>query len=461
MKLSKFLYAKKDWLVLIFLIAVFLALKISVLAPHFADGWIYFYFGKLVAEGATPYLDFYYSSPPLIPYLMGFLHAVFGFKLSFANLLPALFSAADAILIFVLLRKKIGGFVWIAIIAYLFSFLNFATTDYFSEAHPLTTFALTGLLFFENRKFFWSGIFFGLAGLTKLYGILPAVFLLILLFREPKNLTRFLSGIFVSFGIPILIFVAIAQKEFLEMIFFNHLHKTTGIQKSKIFQFFLVYDFALLLTVAPIFFAKNLRKLAAPLLAIGALVIFYAFFKDIYYLYLKIFVAIFAVALAFFLAGDFRKISQGVAVNLILILVLTNSLFALQNYFTSQTQKARIENLPQIIAEIQKTEGEIYGEFSITPLVALLSGKNIFKNYVDTNEKFLNLGIVDSQKRAEELRAGGVRTILTKNIVGDKIYGLETLLPEKFFSENCVIQKSFSIKNDYEDNAVILWSCGE
>jgi len=446
--------------VLIFLIVVFLTLKIFVLAPHFADGWIYFYFGKLVADGATPYFDFYYSSPPLIPYLMGFLHAVFGFKLNFANLLPALFSAADVVLIFVLLRKKIGGFVWIAIVAYLFSFLNFATTDYFSEAHPLTTFALAGLLFFENRKFFWSGIFFGFAGLTKLYGILPAVFLPILLFREPKNLTRFLGGIFASFGIPNFIFLAFVGREYLDFIFFNHLDKTVGIQKSKIFSFFLAKDFLLLAAAAvPIFLAKNFRKFAAPLLAIGALAIFYAFFADIYYLYLKIFVAIFAVALAIFISGDFRKISQGVAVNLILILVLTNSLFALQNYFTSQTQKARIENLPQIVSEIKKTEGELYGDFEITPLVALLSGKNIFKNYVDTNEKFINLGIIDSQKRAEELRAGGVRTILTKNIVGEKIYGLETLLPEKFFSENCVIQKSFPIKNDYEDNAVILWSC--
>jgi hypothetical protein len=459
MKLSKFLYAKSDWLVLLFLIAVFLALKISVLAPHFADGWIYFYFGKLVAEGATPYLDFYYSSPPLIPYLMGFLHSVFGFKLSFANLLPALFSVADAIVIFVLLRKKIGGFVWIAIAAYLFSFLNFATTDYFSEAHPLTTFALAGLLFFENRKFFWSGIFFGLAGLTKLYGILPAVFLPILLFREPKNLTRFLGGIFASFGIPILIFVVIARKEFLEMIFFNHLHKTAGIQKSNILKFFLVHDFALLAAAIPILFAKNFRKLAAPLLAIGALMIFYAFFADIYYLYLKIFVAIFVVALAFFLAGDFRKISQGVAVNLILVLILTNSLFAISNYFGGQTQKARIENLTQIVSEIQKTEGELYGDFEITPLVALLSGKNIFKNYVDTNEKFLNLGIVDSAQRVGELQAARVKTIITKNMVGEKVYGLETLLPERFFSENCLIQKSFPIENDYGDNAVIVWSC--
>ncbi|MCF7836213.1 DUF2029 domain-containing protein [Candidatus Gracilibacteria bacterium] len=461
MKLLEFLRKKKDWFILVFLIAIFLALKISVLTSHFADGWIYFYFGKLVAEGATPYLDFYYSSPPLIPYLMGFLHAVFGFKLSFANLLPALFSAADAVLIFVMLRKKIGGFVWIAIIAYLFSFLNFATTDYFSEAHPLTTFALVGLLFFENRKFFWSGIFFGFAGLTKLYGILPAVFLPILLLREPKNLTRFLGGIFASFGIPILIFIAVARKEFLEMIFFNHLHKTAGIQKSNIFKFFLVHDFVFLAAAIPMLLAKNFRKLAVPLLAISALAIFYAFFADIYYLYLKVFVAIFVVALVFFAVGDFHKVSQGVVVNLILVLILTNSLFALQNYFTSQTQKARIENLPQIVAEVQKTESELYGDFEITPLVALLSQKNIFKNYVDTNEKFLNLGIVDSEQRVEELRAGGVRTILTKNFVGEKIYGLETLLPEKFFSENCVIQKSFPIKNDYEDNAVIVWSCEE
>ena len=225
MKLRKFLVAKGDWFLFIGLVAVFLALKISALSTHFADGWIYFYFGKLVSEGATPYLDFYYSSPPLLPYFMGLFHALFGFNLNFANLLPALFSAADAILIFIFLRKKIPAeFVLLAVFAYLFSFLNFATTDYFSETHPLTTFALLGLLMFESEKIFFSGIFFGLAGLTKLYGLVPAFFLPLLLVKKPRELIKFLGGIFVSFGIPNLIFFGIVGREYLEMIFFNHFH---------------------------------------------------------------------------------------------------------------------------------------------------------------------------------------------------------------------------------------------
>jgi len=464
MRLCKFLAAKKDWLALIFLLAIFLALKISVIAPHFADGWIYFYFGKLVAAGDVPYRDFYYSSPPLIPYLMGFLHSLFGFKLSFANLLPVLFSTLDAIFIFIFLRKKISAnLALLAVFAYLFSLLNFATTDYFSEAHPLTTFALLGLLLFENRKLFWSGIFFGLAGLTKLYGILPAVFLPILLFREPKNLTRFLSGIFLSFGIPNLIFFLLVGREYLEMVFLNHLQKGEGIPKGRIFTFFLTKDFWLLLSAAPLLFAKKLKTILVPFLGILALVIFYIFFKDIYYLYFKIFVGFFVILLVLVLNGSpniWRVDAKEFATKLIVILILTNSLFALQHYFTTQTKKARIENLTEIVAEVQKNEGEIYGDFEIAPLVALLADKNIFQNYVDTNEKFLNLGIVNSEERARELEESGVKIVLTKNLVSDDIYGLETLLPREFFSQNCVVQRTFPLRDDYVDNAVIVWKCG-
>ncbi len=459
MRFPKFLAAKSEWFVLIFLLAVFAALKISVLAPHFADGWIYFYFGKLVAGGATPYLDFYYSSPPLIPYLMGFLHALFGFKISLANFLPTIFSLVDAILIFVLVKKRSPFFALVAVVAYLFSFLNFATTDYFSEAHPLTSFALAGILFFENRKFFWSGIFFGLAGLTKFYGILPAVFLPILIFREPRNLRNFFAGIFASFAVPNLIFLAIVGREYLDLIFFNHFEKVVGISKSKIFAFFFAKDFWLIAVAPLILFARNFKKTLAPIFALAALVIFYALFADIYYLYLKIALAIFVVAIGFSLAGNFRKISSEKITSLILILIFVNSLFAISNYFGAQNQKARIENLPQIVAEVRRFDRPIFGDFEIAPLVALLSEKNIFQNIVDTNSKLIALGVLDPTKISTEISAAGGVTVLTKNFVDSKIHGLENLLPEKYFAENCSLEKSFPLKNDYEDNAIIVWSC--
>jgi hypothetical protein len=460
MKLSAWLRERSDWLILASLIVLFLVLKISVLAPHFADGWIYFYFGKLVSAGQVPYQDFYYSSPPLIPYLMGIFHALFGFKLNFANLLPTLFSALDAALIFVLLRKKIGSFALLAVLAYLFSFLNFATTDYFSEAHPLTTFALVGLLFFSNKQFWWSGIFFGLAGLTKLYGLLPALLLPVLLWRNKAELKSFIGGVLVSFAIPNLVFLFVVGREYLDIIFFNHLQKGEGIPKLRILQFFAGKDFLLLLSPLVLFFSKKIKPLLPVLLTLVAFTIFIIFFRDVYYLYLKIFVATLVLLLSLGLSGDFRKISRQAAFNFVLIMVLTNSLFAVQNYFGGQSQKARIENLPAIITEVQINDGEIYGDFAITPLVALLAEKEIFNNYVDTNEKFIHLGIVDPNQRAEELRAGRVTTILTKNIVGDDIYGLETLLPREFFSQNCVVQKSFPIENDYEDNTILIWQCG-
>ncbi|MFH0776662.1 MAG: glycosyltransferase 87 family protein [Patescibacteria group bacterium] len=459
MQLRKFLAAKSDWLVLGILLAVFAALKIAVLAPHFADGWIYFYFGKLVAAGELPYRDFFYSSPPLIPYFMGFLHLLFGFKISLANFLPTIFSLADAILIFVLLRAKSVPVAWLAAGAYLFSFLNFATTDYFSEAHLLTTLVLLGLTFFERRKFFWAGIFFGLAGLTKLYGILPAVFLPILIFREPKNLGKFLAGILLAFGLPNLIFLGIIGREYLDLIFFNHLKKFPGIDKLSVFKFFIQKDFLLLLVLPLLAFTKNWRKILAPTLALGALVLFLIFFNDVYYLYLKSFLALLVLVLGFLAAQKFTDSPKSQIVALALIFVCTNISFAITNYLGSQSAKARIENPLAIVAEVQKSDRPLFGDFEIAPLVALLSGKNIFQNYVDTNSKWTDLGIFSPEKVAAEIHSAGGATVLTKSFVDQNIHGLEKLLPEKYFAENCQLEKTFPLANDYEDNAILVWSC--
>ena len=455
MRLSKIFAAKSEWVALAILLAVFAALKISALAPHFADGWTYFYFGKLVVAGELPYRDFFYSSPPLLPFFAGALHAIFGFKIALADFLPTIFSLVDAILIFILVKKSAPKFALVAVGAFLFSFLNFATTDYFSEAHPLATLALAGLVFFDREKFFCSGIFFGLAGLTKIYGILPAIFLPILLFREPRKLKNFAAGIAASFAIPNLIFYFWLGREYLDLVFFNHLDKTAGIEKSAIFGFFARKDFFLLAT-APLFFAaKNFKKVRAPLLAAAALALFYFAFADIYYLYLKIFLAIFAAALAILLA----EIPNKKIASLVLIFVGANSLFAISNYFSAQKNVARIENLSAIVAEVEKFDRPIFGDFEIAPLVALLSEKNIFQNIVDTNSKWVALGIFDPAKIATEISAAGGATVLTKNFVDSKIHSLGNLLPEKFFAENCAIEKTFPLENDYEDNAIILWSC--
>ncbi|MCF7845988.1 MAG: glycosyltransferase family 39 protein [Candidatus Peribacteraceae bacterium] len=466
MKLPKFLSGKSEWWLLALLLAIFVALKIPTLAPRFADGWIYFYFGKLISEGATPYIDFYYSSPPLIPYFMGLLHSLFGFQLAFAEVLPHLFSIADAILIFVLLRKKIGGFVFLAVGAYLFSFLNFATADYFSEAHPLTTLALAGILFFENREFFWSGIFFGLAGLTKLYGILPAVFLPLLIIREPRNLAKFFGGIFISFGIPNLVFLAVVGREYLNFIFFNHLQKGVGIPKLRLWSFFALRDFWLLLALAlPLCLAKNFKRFAVPLIAAGTFAVFYLIFKDIYYLYFKIFLALLVISLAFVLSGELRKVASSKILAVVLVLLAVNSIFLLKNYFGSQIAIAQITNLDDIVADVRAksfADESIYGSFSITPLVALLADRPIFRNYVDTNSKFIDLGVIDTQERAQELLAAHVPVVITKVYINPQTLatiGIQDVLPDDFFLQHCPDMRSFPIPADYESNAVIVWSC--
>ena len=466
MKLSAIFRKKWEWFAFAALLLFFGLIKFPTFDAYFADGWIYFYFGKLVSEGALPYLDFYYSSPPFLPCFAGLLHTLFGFNLPLAAALPTVFSAIDALLIFLLLRKKTSNFAsLLAVAVYLFSFATLATTKFYSEAHPLTTFALAGSLLFFHKKYFWAGTFFGLAGLTKLYGLVPAVFLPILISKKPRELAKFFGGIFLSFGIPNLIFLFLVGREYLDFIFFNHLGKEAGIPKGRIFKFFLAHDWGLPAVAALALLAKKKKKLILALLPLAALVVFYAIFPDIYYLYLKIFVALFAALLAFVFAGKFifqKKTVAGIGIALLLASGATATNFYLRSY----APVSRIDDLAGIVEKVSMEadpDQPIYGNFAITPLVALLSEREIFRNYVDTNSKFIDLGLIDLEQRAAEIEAARVPVVITKIFIDPKTsqtLGIEDVLPDEFFQTNCEPAGFFPIAADFEANWVVVWRCG-
>ena len=128
-----------------------------------------------------------------------------------------------------------------------------------------------------------------------------------------------------------------------------------------------------------------------------------------------------------------------------------------------QRDTSKIDDLDGMVATVRTltSPGEaIYGDSTLTPLVALEADRPIFRNNVDTNDKFVDQGLVDLEQRAAEIAAGEVKAVLVRGLVdGDRWVALFPTLPADFLSERCRVVRTFPIRRDYSANAVIIWRC--
>ncbi len=126
--------------------------------------------GKLIVDGAVPYRDFFFASPPLIPYAMALLGWLAGFRWQAAAFGPICFSVLDAVIIYLLARhrwSRLAGLL--AAVMYLGSFVVLATSDFYSGVHLSLTLMLLGVLAQQRGRPVLSGALFALAVLGKLY----------------------------------------------------------------------------------------------------------------------------------------------------------------------------------------------------------------------------------------------------------------------------------------------------
>lgn len=139
------------------------------------DEGYYLLAAKLVTEGKTPYIDFFYPQMPLLPYVYGWWMKLFGASWYSARCLSALLAIALGALVYFHLTKTTGkrslGFLGAA----LFAFSSFSLAWF----TVVKTYSLSALLVFLSylflrsssaspKKYFWGGLFLGLAVDTRL-----------------------------------------------------------------------------------------------------------------------------------------------------------------------------------------------------------------------------------------------------------------------------------------------------
>lgn len=485
----------------------FVMSRLVNIAPRFSDEQLYLYLAHLISEGQMPYRDFFYSSPPLIPYFLALYGMIVSFKWQTFNVLPGLLTIIDVAVLYFIGKRYLSSLAAIAApLFYIFSFMVITTTDFLTDVHVVTTLSLLGAYAGLQRKFFWSGVLFGLATLSKLYGIVLFAPMLVIALTSPKGFVRTVVGFTTAFGGVVLGCWLYFGPLFMKYVFASHdmvpgfnLRKMSIVTPLK--QDIVLFSSTVLLTLSAWLSARNVfaarsrrllgvtedafkaafisckrllaRKLNEQekllwltLISILALVAFAAIYDEFYSLYWKTLAAWLAILWSWNIY-QLEKIFPKKVVRYFLALVLISEVIItvwlyLDPYSTSSVI-TDLEGMDNYVSTHIEPTDVLYGDYNVTTLLAIRGNRKIYKNYGDSARKFFDAGVFDLDSRMEELRRDKVKHIITFGVVTEDKIVLPIsaqVLPFEFFTQNnCHVEKLFPIESRAYHNAVLFWNC--
>lgn len=378
----------------IFLHSLSLGLKIS-------DTNVYFYEGYLITQGKILYKDIFFTNFPLFAIISSIYYYLTLGNIDLFYLTSSFEVVITSIFIFIILKDKKENLTpIIAALLYLFSFIILTTSAHQTGVFIASLFSVISYYFLIKEKATISGIFMGLAIMSKAYFI--PIFLAIgiyLFLKDRKKILFFLTG---SIGISLIIltpFLIFARQGFIEGVYKFSLFRPPGVEKTGVFWFFIVHDpilFALL-----IFNIFNLRREKFFALVSIFSIIFFILYKDAYYLYLNFFIPFLCISLPnfiLFFKTNFKF--QPLVISTVIILIILINIYL---YSTSYINLSLLPDSKKIIEIIKKEKPNfLYGLNTLTPAFAYETKIPMLDNVYDTNENFFKMGLLDKKILTKE-----------------------------------------------------------
>lgn len=452
---------KIKYLVVFSSIFIFIAFKLIFLTLFFGDSNAYFYMAKVVLAGNMPYRDFFLADPPLLVLILAFLRIFFGNNLFFYQSLPIFFEAASAFMLFLILEQEKNRFSSLAPLIYLFSFSVMATSDYLTGAQLVILFSLLGIFLWKKEMPFFSAVCWSLACLVKLYAA-PALLgflIFILLEKNKKKFIKFVFGIIFTAVLIMGPFLAVSFYKVIAYTIIHQFNRTAGLSKINVFSFLVFREWLLLiLAIGGIIISKR-KEFFYPFIAS---LIFFILFQDIYYAYFDSFFAYIVIFAVFFLDWLWQRKKElffpVLAVYFIFFLI------SLGYYQQTSFNEGRLTNASQISDYVKTLPAkyDIYGSHEIAPVIALLSQRKLFDNYIDTNMQAFGSGALNLEEVSSAAAKSGV--ILISRITDLPQYnikdsGYEGYFSEKVFKDDCQRIKDFPSTSNGQDNYIVLYKC--
>lgn len=399
-------------IILLFLVLILFSLtQVNGLFGLFpGDEHVYYKMADLISHGSLPYRDFLYSHPPLHLWMIAPIVFTFGTNiliLKAATLLTTLLSA-----FFLYLTVK-GKGTWQAgitsVVLFLFSFEVLSKATFTLGVQTTLLWISLGYYFLTIKKRYWiSGICFGLASLVRLYALIPFIVIGAVVAINNKAAGRsYLLGFLAAF-LPLNLTLAyLYGGDYLNNVFFFHTLKTREFYSTlKVFGHILSENWY---TIAPalfIFFSPKQKRLQLPLIvSITYLLFLLALPKvfEYYFIPLLYFISIISGQAIIQLAALPRRDSILIVSSfgiLAIWAVFSHVIFLEKVGFSPFTP---LDPLQKSISQINPKRGFLFGDHSITPLLSILTKREIAGNFVDTNNLVFSTKIANIGQILEEI----------------------------------------------------------
>ncbi len=456
------LNAKSAYFFLFAFLAAFILIAIKGLVTvQPGDENVYYYMGRLVAEGMLPYRDFFFAHPPLQIYLMSIIYRIFGFNIVFLKSLALASTLITSYFVFRIAKDRFGAAeAAVSSLLFLFAYSTMFNSAFSFGVEIATMFFIIGVyLFFNKEKYFLAGIFFGVAGITRFLVLIPIAFVLAsLFFSNKKNSFRMLIGFLIVFLFVNILFIVISKGAYIDDTYKFHLIKTPDYDANFKEYFDVVkLNWLLFLSAILALFVKERKAVGM----FGIICLLYLAFllalNKIFGFYLTIIFPLLAVIGGFGVVRllkllDFAKVWKGLVVLLLMSIFSWN--LAADVLFLEKEGFSGFERRNDLVDYVNSVSNEdtlLFGDGSVVPLLALLTNKRVAFDSVDTNDQVFATGQVDLDKVLERIKGKDILFII-RSAHGISSFG--NVLD--FLNKNCEFLSQFY---DEKEGAYIVYQC--
>jgi|GEM_PF-719995 len=376
----------------------------------------YFYMARLMSQGKIFYRDFFFAHPPLQLVLLSLVYSIFGFHLIALKLTAVLPVLAGAAVIYHWFWKERDGLTGIFfLIIFLFNYELLKITTHPFGLNLTAFFLLLSLYYFLEDRPFLCGIFWGGAAVTGLYaapwGLIPFVYYLIRGDRL-RNMVGFLGGFLIVFGGVNGLCIILFGDGYITPVYTYHFLKPRGTELVSDIYIRIIRR-NLLIFFLPFLYLWGPwnRKHTAVLSAAVIYLIFLGSLNPLFTQYFMLPLPFLSFIGAVGMIGIIRRFDAGwkrmLAFIVAVIILVGFSGDDIHRYLRHEagTGFETEEQCRKFIIDNSREGDLIFGHVTTTPLLALMTGREIALDMVDTNHMRFKAGLIEIPEVLDRLRA--------------------------------------------------------
>lgn len=448
------------------LAAIFLVLKFLNLNYVVGDENIYYKMAQLMAQGQTPYKDFFFSHPPLQLYLYTLLIKIFGINILLLKFMSSIAVVVTSIFIYLIL-KNIGKLeAIVASTIYLFSLDVLRFSDFANGIAICAMFGTIGLYFALRERVRISSVFLLLSCLTSFIGMIFAAGIGIYMLLRQKKWIEF-GIVFAGLFLIANILLSIIYPNYFEQNITYHLQKPTeAVEKIPIITDLAAANILLLTGFICVLLTRRINAINMSGLIISVIfAIFFFVSKTVFNYYFLIVLPVIAIVSGYNLTKFISKfVKKQNNLNIVFaVLILTASIYSIIGFLNFEDQDfTNAEEIADYVSQNSMQEETIFGDDSVTGLVSILSNREITNNMIDTNNLRFRSELLDPQEVIEQIDKSNMRYFIGHKLdvgFGTFSYGLLYLDEFSNYVKTCQEEKVFDIPAGEYTRKIILYDC--